>query len=105
MQGEDVWLAAIRTPLLVIALFTHLICLTLSLPLFNLAAVRELSLFYKLFLIDPVKRKATMLCPFVSTGIMHHEFQKYLRPDHLGIDYSYLEDFNTAAELPKVKEE
>ena len=67
--------------------------------------MRELSLFYKLFLIDPVKRKATMLCPFVSTGIMHHEFQKYLRPDHLGIDYSYLEDFNTAAELPDSPEE
>ena len=36
---------------------------------------------------------------------MHHEFQKYLRPDHLGIDYSYLEDFNTAAELPDSPEE
>ena len=30
---------------------------------------------------------------------MHREFHKYLRPDGLGLDYSYLEDFDTHAEL------
>ena len=64
-------------------------------------AVRKLSLFYKLFLIDPELRKAQQLCPFVTTGTMHNEFQKYLRPDRLGIDYAYLEDFDTAAELKR----
>lgn len=60
---------------------------------------RALTLFYKLFLIDPKARKAVQLCPFVQTGIMHKEFQKFLRPDGLGIDYSFLEDFSTQAEL------
>jgi hypothetical protein len=32
---------------------------------------------------------------------MHREFQKYLRPDHLGIDYSFLDDFDTRAELAR----
>jgi hypothetical protein len=57
--------------------------------------VRELSLFYKLFLIDPVKRKAVQLCPFVKTGIMHKEFTPYLASNHLGIDYSHLTTFDT----------
>jgi hypothetical protein len=61
--------------------------------------VRPLELFYKIFLVDPLKRKAVPLCPFVTTGIMHKEFQKYLRPDHLGIDYTFLHDFDTKAEL------
>ena len=60
-----------------------------------------MSLFYKLFLVDPDKRKAQQICPFVATGIMHHEFQKFLRPDSLGIDYAYLEDFDTRAELAR----
>ena len=72
--------------------------------IFNLPfLVRDLSLFYKLFLINPEERKATQLCPFVTSGVMHHEFQKYLRPDHLGIDYAYLEDFDTAAEMLRAK--
>lgn len=57
--------------------------------------VRPLELFYKLFLIDTLKRESTQLCPFVKNGGMHREFQKFLRPDGLGIDYSYLNDFNT----------
>ena len=61
--------------------------------------VRKLSTFYKIFLIDPLKRKTIKVCPFVETGIMHKEFQKYLSPDGLGIDYSNLEDFDTKAEL------
>jgi hypothetical protein len=70
---------------------------------YGIGKVRELSLFYKLFLIDPNGRKATQLCPFVQTGIMHREFQKYLQPDHIGIDYNFLEDFDTAAELKRKK--
>ncbi len=30
---------------------------------------------------------------------MHREFQKYLRPNGMGIDYSFLKDFDTAAIL------
>jgi len=62
---------------------------------YGLGNVRELSLFYKLFLIDPLARKATQLCPFVKSGIMHKNFQPHLRPDGLGIDYSALNDFDT----------
>lgn len=58
--------------------------------------MRELSLFYKLFLIDVKQRKATQLCPFVKSGLMHNVFQPHLRLDGLGIDYSQLADFDTA---------
>jgi hypothetical protein len=61
--------------------------------------VRELSLFYKLFLIDPKERKATQLCPFVKTGIMHRDFQPLLRPDGLGIDYSQLTSYDTFSKI------
>lgn len=49
-----------------------------------------------------MKRESVSLCPFVADGVMHREFQKYLRPDHLGIDYSFLEDFDTQAEINRV---
>ena len=61
--------------------------------------VRDLSLFYKLFLIDPKERKAVQLCPFVKTGIMHKDFQKFLRKDGLGIDYSQLLEYDTAKKI------
>jgi hypothetical protein len=64
---------------------------------YGLGAVRKLDLFYKLFLVDPVKRKAVQLCPFVRSGKMHKEFQKHLRSDGMGIDYSRLEHFDTRA--------
>jgi hypothetical protein len=57
--------------------------------------VRSLDLFYRLFLIDTLKRESTQLCPFVKNGGMHREFQKFLRPDGFGIDYSHLEEFDT----------
>jgi hypothetical protein len=63
--------------------------------------VRDLSLFYKLFLIDVVDRHAVPLCPFVNSGIMHRDFQKFLRPDHLGIDYSHLLDYDTYSKIDK----
>ena len=63
--------------------------------------VRDLALFYKIFLIDRIAKKATQLCPLVKSGVMHREFQKYLSPDGMGIDYSYLEDFDTSAELKR----
>lgn len=63
--------------------------------------VRSLELFYKLFLIDAKARKAVQLCPFVKTGIMHNDFQKFLRPDGLGIDYTHLEDYSTLLALDK----
>jgi len=52
-------------------------------------------------MIDPVQRSAVQLCPFVKTGIMHREFQKFLRPDGLGIDYTKLENFDARAVLNK----
>eukprot|EP01037_Dinobryon_pediforme_P045365 gene45365-57824_t len=33
---------------------------------YGLGKERDLQLFYKLFLIDPFKRKATQLCPFAK---------------------------------------
>lgn len=66
---------------------------------YGLGTVRSLSLFYKLFLIDTHERKATQLCPFVKSGIMHREFQVNLRSDGLGIDYSSLENYDTRAKL------
>ena len=65
-------------------------------------SVRPLEQFYKLFLIDPLKRESTQLCPFVKNGAMHRNFQKYLRPDGLGIDYSQLKNFDTARSLEEV---
>ena len=77
--------------------------LTIDLILFSqyiiIFIVRSLDLFYKLFLIDTLKRDCVQLCPFVKNGIMHREFQKYLRPDGLGIDYSHLKNFDTGAYL------
>lgn len=42
------------------------------------------------------KRKTVQLCPFVKSGLMHNSFQKHMRSDGLGIDYSQLEHFDTA---------
>ncbi|CAM9100166.1 unnamed protein product, partial [Ectocarpus fasciculatus] len=55
---------------------------------YGLGNVRSLEYFYKLFLIDPHQRTAVQLCPFVKSGKMHSAFQKYLKPDGMGIDYS-----------------
>jgi hypothetical protein len=66
---------------------------------YGLGTVRDVSLFYKLFLIDPVEKKATQLCPFVKSGLMHKAFQPKLRPDGLGIDYSSLQNYDTRAVL------
>lgn len=57
--------------------------------------MRSIDLFYKLFLIDVVNRRTVQLCPFVKSGRMHREFQKYLRRDGMGIDYTKLESFDT----------
>jgi hypothetical protein len=63
---------------------------------------RQLSLFYKVFLIDAVNRKATQLCPWVTTGVMHRDFVPYLRENGLGIDYSEIEErYDTRTVLEK----
>lgn len=69
---------------------------------YGIGNVRSLDLFYKLFLIDTIHRESVQLCPFVKNGIMHKEFQKYLRPDGLGIDYSHLSNFDTRLYLESV---
>ena len=66
---------------------------------YGLGSVRSTALFYKLFLIDVQARKATQLCPFVNPGIMHRDFQPYLRADGNGIDYTYLEHYDTLSVL------
>jgi hypothetical protein len=56
---------------------------------YGLGKVRPVALYYKLFMIDPVWRVSTKLCPFVDSGIMHADFQPYLRKDGRGIDYRW----------------
>lgn len=68
---------------------------------YGLGTARPLSLFYKLFLIDPLKRQSVQLCPQVRSGWMHRDFQPKLRSDGLGIDYSKLEDYDFRTELLK----
>ena len=67
--------------------------------MFEISIERPLSEFYRLFLINAEERKTTQLCPFVRGGKMHREFVKYLKPNGMGIDYSFLKDFDTAAIL------
>ena len=66
--------------------------------------MRDLSLFYKLFLIDASARQAVQLCPFVRPGLMHNDFQPYVRSDGLGIDYSHLLQYDTKYVLNVGKE-
>ena len=66
---------------------------------YGLGKVRPLDLFYKIFAINVKDRVAVQLCPFVKTGIMHKEFQKYLRPNGLGIDYGPLANFDVRKHL------
>ena len=56
--------------------------------------VRTVEQFYKMFLIDTLKRKAIQLCPFVNSGLMHRHFQPHLKPNGQGIDYSVPEMVN-----------
>ncbi len=66
--------------------------------------VRDLELFYKLFLIDPTRRTSVQLCPFVKSGKMHKDFTPYLRKDGLGIDYSkdFFTNYDTESQLEEV---
>ena len=66
---------------------------------YGLGKVRDVQLFYKLFLINVRTQKTTPLCPFVNSGIMHRDFQPYLRADGLGIDYTYLQEYDTGDTL------
>lgn len=68
---------------------------------YGLGSVRTVDQFYKLFLIDVKARKATQLCPFVKSGLMHKAFQPFLRADGLGIDYTKLQDYDTRTVLEK----
>lgn len=72
---------------------------------YGLGNERSVELFYKLFLIDTKSRSSVQLCPFVRPGHMHKEFQKYLRSNGMGIDYSKLVDFDTASYLDRVLEQ
>ena len=70
---------------------------------YGIGKVRSLDLFYKLFLIDRQARKTTQICPFVRSGKMHRDFQRHLRPDGLGIDYSKLENYDTKEVIKNLK--
>ena len=69
---------------------------------YGIGNVRDVKLFYRLFLIDVKSRKATQLCPFVKSGKMHINFQPYLRADGRGIDYSKLEHFDTISVIENI---
>lgn len=58
--------------------------------LYGLGGVRTPEKFYETFGIDVVKKKTEHhLCRFVDWGgKMHTDFNKFLRPDGMGIDYS-----------------
>ena len=70
---------------------------------YGLGKIRPLEQFYKLFLINRMERIATKLCPFVRSGTMHRDFQKHLRPDGLGIDYTKLENYDTSEAMKNLK--
>ena len=67
---------------------------------YGLGKVRPLDLFYRIFAIDVKERTALQLCPFVKTGVMHNQFQRHLRPNGLGIDYTNLMNFEIRKYLP-----
>ena len=62
---------------------------------YGLGKVRDVNLFYKLFLIDVKYRRITKLCSFVTSGFMHRDFQLFLRNDKKGINYSNLINYDT----------
>ena len=62
---------------------------------YGLGSVRDLQLFYKLFLIDTHARTSVQLCPLVTSGVMHRDFMPYMRADGNGIDYSPLQNYDT----------
>ena len=58
---------------------------------YGLGGVRTPELFYDTFGIDVVKKVTEHhLCRFVETGKMHKEFNAFLRPDGMGVDYSQI---------------
>ena len=57
--------------------------------LYGIGGVRTPERFYEVFGIDVVNKKTERhLCRFVDTGIMHNQFQKLVRRDGMGVDYS-----------------
>lgn len=64
---------------------------------YGLGKVRDVNEFYRLFLIDVDNRKATNLCKFVKTGVMHRHF-KAAMTDH-GVDLAQLASFDTNAAI------
>ena len=71
---------------------------------YGLGTVRPVQQFYDLFLINPIVRKATQLCPFVKNGRMHQDFQQHLRPNGMGIDYTKMVGYSTHDALESVFE-
>ena len=56
---------------------------------YGLGGVRTPEDFYEMFGVDVVHKKTEQhLCNFVETGKMQREFNKFLRPDGMGVDYS-----------------
>ena len=59
---------------------------------YGTGSVRSLNKFFETFGIDVTnKRVEHHLCTFVQGGQMHKDFQKHLRPDGMGIDYSKID--------------
>ncbi len=70
---------------------------------YGIGTSRALDDFYKIFLINPITRKAVNLCAFVQSGDMHKDFTRYLKEDKMGIDYSQLESFDTLSRIEEIK--
>jgi len=72
---------------------------------YGAGSVRTLEKFFKTFGIDVHKKRCEHhLCTFVQGGTMHKEFQKHLRPDGMGIDYSKI-DYTFKDPRPDLKQE
>jgi len=68
------------------------LCSCLQEERYGIGSVRSPSKFFETFGIDVKnKRVEHHLCSFVQVGTMHTEFQKHLRPDGMGIDYSKID--------------
>mmetsp|Transcript_18635 Transcript_18635/g.26408 ORF Transcript_18635/g.26408 Transcript_18635/m.26408 type:complete len:576 (-) Transcript_18635:187-1914(-) len=59
---------------------------------YGAGSVRSLEKFFTTFGIDVHRKRCQRhLCSFVQAGKMHRDFQKYLRPDGMGIDYNNID--------------
>lgn len=66
---------------------------------YGLGTVRQVDEFYRIFMVDVIKRQAKPLCKFVKSGVMHRDFSAKLRPDGRGVDYALLAEYDTTTAI------